>query len=657
MTNTFFVSGYSFKGGVGRSTALANIACLLAEDDRHSQKILIWDFDLEAPGMHRMFPSRGPLPRGFVDLAYQYASTDTLPDVADFVYESEVAGVHVLPAGVVDESYCSTLNRINWMSFFDNDPTSQGRFFGELCEWMKEIGEYDYVFIDSRTGVSDVAGICTQVLPDVLLMFFRLNEQNIDGVSHLVPTIEKHIAMRQRKVRILPIVSPVLPHSSDRFMRLRDEVNDVFPNRKLQHIRFDQDLVSDEKLFCLNRIRSEFWPEPVVIKDYSDVARAIRALNKFDTFSQEKKLNRSIQNEDFASMRRVLPNLILRRPDTKSYWKTLRTVCQRTELEFGDAIVKQLEDRGVSNVNIDLWQASTLVQNAIDSDSKELLQAKERLEKALDASPDKGRSGILKMQAELASCVGDLKLSTQKLEECIRIEHHNSQLKVDLAMEYVRQGRDFFMLARNHLEGHSKRLQTPILVYLLSFFGEDVEAGRCFEELSETISDWTQPGYLRLVKAHSLTLLGDFDAARKIANAALAESPDDYLNWAECLICMGRERDGISLLEQGERETDGDTHGLKKLAEYLTGDISETSEVMDAWKSRSWSFTELLFFAERTKRDGLVNDRLGVVEQLIRMTKLRSSSGNEESLFWRRGKGKRGIALDGLIVRKMVKRR
>ena len=43
---------YSFKGGLGRSMALANVAELLYEK---KLKVLMIDFDLEAPGLERYF--------------------------------------------------------------------------------------------------------------------------------------------------------------------------------------------------------------------------------------------------------------------------------------------------------------------------------------------------------------------------------------------------------------------------------------------------------------------------------------------------------------------------------------------------------------------------------------------------------------------------
>src|SRR3954449_425262 len=59
------ITFYSYKGGTGRTMALANVGCLLAE--RGEGDVLLIDFDLEAPGLHSFF--RGLIP---------YASDDHL---------------------------------------------------------------------------------------------------------------------------------------------------------------------------------------------------------------------------------------------------------------------------------------------------------------------------------------------------------------------------------------------------------------------------------------------------------------------------------------------------------------------------------------------------------------------------------------------------
>ena len=43
--------------------------------------------------------------------------------------------------------------------------------------------QYDYILIDSRTGVSDTAGICSVQMPDTLVVCFTYNNQSIKGAS------------------------------------------------------------------------------------------------------------------------------------------------------------------------------------------------------------------------------------------------------------------------------------------------------------------------------------------------------------------------------------------------------------------------------------------------------------------------------------------
>lgn len=62
---------------------------------------------------------------------------------------------------------------------------------------------YDYVLIDSRTGVSDTSGVCTVQMPDALIVCFTLNNQSIDGASAVVRSV---LAQRtDMPVRVLPV--------------------------------------------------------------------------------------------------------------------------------------------------------------------------------------------------------------------------------------------------------------------------------------------------------------------------------------------------------------------------------------------------------------------------------------------------------------------
>ncbi|MGH8772304.1 MAG: hypothetical protein ACREV2_14180, partial [Burkholderiales bacterium] len=46
------ITFYSYKGGTGRTMALANIACLFAREGTAGLRVLAIDWDLEAPGLH-----------------------------------------------------------------------------------------------------------------------------------------------------------------------------------------------------------------------------------------------------------------------------------------------------------------------------------------------------------------------------------------------------------------------------------------------------------------------------------------------------------------------------------------------------------------------------------------------------------------------------
>src|SRR5689334_15983519 len=82
------ITFYSYKGGTGRSMALANVAWIPAAQSR---RVLVVDWDLEAPGLHRYFhpfledPELGSSP-GLIDYFY-----DVLPAARAAAADAEVS--------------------------------------------------------------------------------------------------------------------------------------------------------------------------------------------------------------------------------------------------------------------------------------------------------------------------------------------------------------------------------------------------------------------------------------------------------------------------------------------------------------------------------------------------------------------------------------
>ena len=185
----YIVTFYSFKGGVGRSMALVNAGVQLAQSGR---KVLLVDFDLEAPGLPT-FALKKPeneVP-GIVEFVSQYVATGESPDVRDFVYESEQfsggGGIWVMPVGRQDASYSNRLNSIDWRKLYVEQ--SGYLLFEDLKKQWGESIAPDYVLIDSRTGHSDVEGICTRQLPNAVCLLFFPNEQNLHGLKRIVANI------------------------------------------------------------------------------------------------------------------------------------------------------------------------------------------------------------------------------------------------------------------------------------------------------------------------------------------------------------------------------------------------------------------------------------------------------------------------------------
>jgi len=211
---------YSYKGGAGRTMALANVAWILASNGR---RVLIVDWDLESPGLHKYFPPsvldpdslRSTL--GVIDIVREFErAADRSPDLDPRAWHREHAlvrhhaiklrwsfpgrgHVHFLSAGQRNRDYSVAIASLDWDHFYDQ--LGGGLLFDAMRADMRE--NYDFALIDSRTGLSDVADICTLHLPDILVDCFTLNNQSIEGAAEVARAVAAHSG--QRHIRVLPV--------------------------------------------------------------------------------------------------------------------------------------------------------------------------------------------------------------------------------------------------------------------------------------------------------------------------------------------------------------------------------------------------------------------------------------------------------------------
>jgi len=190
------ISFYSYKGGVGRTMTLVNLACLLG---MQGKKVLVIDWDLEAPGLHNFFDvdKRSP---GLVDLIYDFdrfladenknnelgyisfLEENFDSHVCKYVEEKRIE-LDIVKAGRFDENYSPKLQDINWINIYKRSPF----LFRTFAEYLES--RYDYILIDCRTGLSDYSGVTTMLLPQKLVLVFVLNNQNIDGVTRVAQQV------------------------------------------------------------------------------------------------------------------------------------------------------------------------------------------------------------------------------------------------------------------------------------------------------------------------------------------------------------------------------------------------------------------------------------------------------------------------------------
>ena len=250
------VTFYSFKGGTGRSMALANVAWILASGGK---RVLVVDWDLEAPGLHHYF--RPFLPdadllamdvRGVIDFVFEYVAvaatppaqsgdgraaarpTDWYKPYADIrqcaiplcwptgeqVRFGQRGGIDFVPAGrQLPQVYAARVNGFNWTHFYEQQ--SGGAFMDAVRDSMQS---YDYVLIDSRTGVSDTAGICTVQMPDLLVLCFTLNNQSIKGAS----AVAAQLAAAPNDKPVLPVPMRIDPFEKDKLNKRREYAHRVF---------------------------------------------------------------------------------------------------------------------------------------------------------------------------------------------------------------------------------------------------------------------------------------------------------------------------------------------------------------------------------------------------------------------------------------------
>ena len=234
------VTFYSYKGGVGRSQLLANLAAYLCYYE--NKKVLMIDWDLEAPGLDYFFKfDRRKIKKGLIEVFEDYINTvkgskeiepNDLPNFEHCIYRIDTTrnggALDLIPSANYNQNdYSHRISTFDWFDFYNR---LEGKYYIEYLKEYLNTLDYNTIFIDSRTGISDYLGICNIQLPEKNVIVVAASKQNIDGSYEVVKKIkESPYTNEVRKTPfILPIFSRIDTTEQEQYKEWRVEFEEKF---------------------------------------------------------------------------------------------------------------------------------------------------------------------------------------------------------------------------------------------------------------------------------------------------------------------------------------------------------------------------------------------------------------------------------------------
>ncbi|TNE44713.1 MAG: tetratricopeptide repeat protein [Deltaproteobacteria bacterium] len=265
------VTFFSFKGGVGRTYTMLNVAYEVA---RRGAFVVLADWDIHAPGL-TVLPELSPpevaqgklaVRKGVVDyfesaLYYLKHSKGRVLDPSSFVRPTQLASnaqrenrvlethehfqgdIHFIPAGrfqpnessstnegkKADESYHEQLRNIPLNLLYTlkqeqrKDRSLLKNFVDSIARNVRSevLGPDkapDFLFIDCRTGLTELGDLTLDVISDHIVLVSGLNRQNLVGLESALDTIVPEVRFNEIRSYLTLVLSPV-PFGEDELVK------------------------------------------------------------------------------------------------------------------------------------------------------------------------------------------------------------------------------------------------------------------------------------------------------------------------------------------------------------------------------------------------------------------------------------------------------
>lgn len=218
------VAFYGFRGGAGRTTALAHVAALLSA---RQVQVLAVDLDLEAPGLHHILDCPEPEEdRGGLALLRIAAMTELGRNsealrLAPHIVKSGLdlgAPIRVLPAGRLSENYLERLEDLGVPLWHVTEGPSP---LQALIRQIREELRPDLIFLDCRTGLSGLSASAVFHVADVVVLFIPVSKQALEGLSVVFKGVRAAKMQRAGLPEVL-VVPSMVPEGPDGRSRLEN---------------------------------------------------------------------------------------------------------------------------------------------------------------------------------------------------------------------------------------------------------------------------------------------------------------------------------------------------------------------------------------------------------------------------------------------------
>ena len=273
---------YSFKGGVGRSTALAATALNLASG---GDRVAVLDADLDAPGVGYLLAGHDSSTAqwGIVDyLLERRVLKETELPTDDYhhryVAPSGVGGedIFVYPAGTFNGAYVDKLARIDYGSSTAGIPHP----FVALLQQIRRDLAPRWILIDARAGLGEVSGFLTGGLCHVHVLLGTLAEASWRGLELILDRLGADRVREGKPQAECLLAASMVPRADESLFqglvsRFTERARDAFSG----HYYADPDEAPDE-LWTLSDLESDDAPHVPFVLPYEERLATFRDLSE-----------------------------------------------------------------------------------------------------------------------------------------------------------------------------------------------------------------------------------------------------------------------------------------------------------------------------------------------------------------------------------------